>query len=186
MLGSKPDAEDVVQDTFLKWLSVDRESINNVKAYLIRSVTNNCINHLNAFNHKKREYLETFQNFELVSDQDFEGFDMDNEIAEALGIIQKKLEPVEKAIYLLREVFNVEYDELTVIFDKKKENCRQMVSRAKEKLSIDKIKFPIDLPSHTQLLESFSKACSFDDPQELIRTLNREIEERKLQEKKSR
>jgi RNA polymerase sigma factor (sigma-70 family) len=179
MLGSTQDAEDVVQDTFLRWLSVDQEKIANKKAYLIRSVRNNCLNHINSFNEKKKEYMETWNSFEFVAEEDFADFDLETEIAEALGILQKKLEPVEKAIYLMREVFNVEYDELTEMFDKKKDNCRKIVSRAKEKLSIEGMTFNMEIPSHKSLIESFTKACSFGDPEEIIHNMNREIEERK-------
>lgn len=179
MVGSLQDAEDIVQDTFLKWLSVDHEKINNTKAYLIKSVTNNCINHLNAFNEKKKEYIETYKAFEFVEKDDFEDFDFSNELSEALKHLHRKLEPVEKAMYLMREVFNYEYEELQHIFEKKKDNCRQLVSRAKEKLTVDKIKFTIDLPTHKSFFDSFRKACKLDDPEELIAKLNREIQDRK-------
>ncbi len=179
MVGCIHDAEDIVQDTFLKYLSVDKTKIENTKAYLVRAVTNNCINHLNAFNQKKKEYLETWQNLELSDIINFDSFDLENEISTALAAVHKKLEPVEKAIFLMREVFDYEYDELQEIFEKKKDHCRQIVSRAKEKITLDKIKFKIDLPNHKRLLDSFNNACSFGDPKELISNLNREIEERK-------
>lgn len=179
MVGCIHDAEDIVQDTFLKYLSVDKTKIENTKAYLVRAVTNNCINHLNAFNQKKKEYIETWQNLEISDIINFDSFDIENEISSALAAIHKKLEPAEKAIFLMREVFDYEYDELQEIFEKKKDHCRQIVSRAREKMSLDKIKFKIDLPNHKKLLESFNNACSFGDPEELIATLNREIEERK-------
>ena len=57
LLRSKADAEDVVQETFLKWLTIDSEKIENTKAYLIKAVTNNCLNHINSLRKKKEEYL---------------------------------------------------------------------------------------------------------------------------------
>jgi RNA polymerase sigma-70 factor (ECF subfamily) len=183
MVGCMHDAEDIVQDTFLKYLSIDKSKIENTKAYLVRAVTNNCINHLNAFNQKKKEYIDSFNNFELSDMINFDSFDLENEISTALASVHKKLEPVEKAIFLMREVFDYEYDELQDIFEKKKDHCRQIVSRAKEKLTLDKMKFKVDMPNHKKLLESFNNACSFGDPDELIATLNREIAERKKLEK---
>ena len=59
MVGSIADAEDIVQDTFLKWLSVDHKRIDNTKSYLVRAVTNNCINHINSLNRKKNEFLDS-------------------------------------------------------------------------------------------------------------------------------
>merc|ERR1711939_411348 len=59
MVGCMHDAEDMVQDAFLKYLTVDQEKIVNAKAYLIKSVTNNCLNHLNSLKEKKKDYLES-------------------------------------------------------------------------------------------------------------------------------
>ena len=61
LLRCKADAEDMVQETFIKWLSIDPSTIKNTRAYLMTAVTNNCINHLNALKRKKEEYLESFQ-----------------------------------------------------------------------------------------------------------------------------
>ena len=140
MVGSREDAEDIVQDAFVKWLTIDQEKVQNTKAYLIRTVTNNCINHLNSFKKKKGEYLSQIRNSELLEkyrEFEFPRFDFENELSEALAVIHKKLEPVETGIYLLREVFDFDYEELQKIFGKKKDNCRQLFLRAKEKLTQD-------------------------------------------------
>jgi len=177
MVGSLQDAEDIVQDTFVKWLTIDHEKIENTRAYLVRTVTNNCINHLNSFRKKKSEYFSQVRNSELLEKyRDFElpRFDLENELSEALAIIHKKLEPVEKGIYLLREVFDFEYEDLQHIFGKKKENCRQLFSRAKEKLQQEnkKTKTPSAQPLH--LLESFKKACNFGQLSEFVSQISLE------------
>ena len=177
MVGSLADAEDIVQDTFLKWLTINTEKIENTKAYLIRAVTNNCLNHLETLKRKKDECLQNIKPAELIDwykEKEFFNFDMENEIAAALDVIHKKLEPVEKGIYVLREFFNFEYEELQHIFDKKKDNCRQLFSRAKDKLSQETSKIKIDLPQ-TNLLESFKKACHFGSPADLIKNVKQEI-----------
>jgi len=169
MVGSLQDAEDIVQDTFVKWLTIDQEKIDNTRAYLVRTVTNNCINHLNSFRKKKSECFSQVRNVELLEryrDFEFPCFDLENELSEALAVIHKKLEPVEKGIYLLREVFNFEYEDLQHIFGKKKENCRQLFSRAKEKLQKDNKKekaVPVQ-----PLLDSFKKACNFGQVSEFV------------------
>jgi len=179
MVGSIEDAEDIVQDTFLKWLTIDTSKISNTKAYLIKSVTNNCLNHLNTIKRKKNELMDgTFDFIEKNKELDITKFDLENEVSEALEIIHKKLEPVEKAIYLLREVFNFEYDELQEIFDKKKDHCRQLLSRAKEKLNQEKSRFSIDLTKHTQMLDSFKKACDLGHATDLIHDLGQDIAQR--------
>ena len=178
MVGSLADAEDIVQDTYLKWLTVDQDRIQNTKAYLVKAVTNNCINHLNSLKRKKEEYLENFNPGEMIDkyiDFDRAKFDLDNEIAAALQVVHKKLEPLEKAIFLLREVFDFEYDDLQALFDKKKDNCRQIFCRAKEKLNqkTQKFKKEISLPSN--FLDNFTEACALGVPSDFLNDLKNEI-----------
>ncbi len=175
MVGSLQDAEDIVQDTFLKWLTIDQKKIQNTKAYLIKSVTNSCINHLNTIKRKKKEYIDSINPSELMVKYDWSHIDLEHELSSALAVIHKKLEPVEKAVYLLREVFNFDYDELQEIVNKKKDNCRQLFSRAKEKLSIDTAKLNFEIGNSSQLFESFKKACSLGEASELIDNLKLEI-----------
>lgn len=187
MVGSWQDAEDIVQDTFVKWLTIDHEKIENTKAYLIRTVTNNCINHLNSFRKKKSEYFSNLKNSELLEkyrDFEFPRFDLENELSEALALIHKKLEPIERGIYLLREVFDFEYEDLQEIFGKKKENCRQLFARAKEKLQQEnkqKASTPTQQP--LQLLENFKKACNFGQLSEFVSQLSQEVNKLTLQKK---
>lgn len=179
MVGSLQDAEDIVQDTFVKWLTIDHEKIENTKAYLVRTVTNNCLNHLNSFKKKKNEYisnLKTSEFFEKYKEFEFPRFDLENELSEALNIIHKKLEPVEKGIFLLREVFDVDYEELQQIFGKKKENCRQLFLRAKAKLNKENQQSKSKTKLHTQLLDNFKNACSFGNLSDFIHQLSREAE----------
>ena len=178
MVGSMQDAEDIVQDTFVKWLTIDHEKVENTKAYLVRTVTNNCINHLNSFRKKKSEYFSNLKNSELMEkyrDFEFPRFDLENELSEALVVMHKKLEPVERGIYLLREVFDFEYEDLQHIFGKKKENCRQLFVRAKSKLQQEnkKVKNPDQQP--LQLLESFKKACNFGQLSEFVGHISLEV-----------
>lgn len=187
MVGSLQDAEDIVQDTFVKWLSIDQAKIENTKAYLIRTVTNNCINHLNSFRKKKNEYFSNLKHSELLEKyRDFElpRFDLENELSEALALLHKKLEPIEKGIYLLREVFDFEYEDLQEIFGKKKENCRQLFARAKEKLQQEsKKKAFTEAAQPLQLLESFKKACNFGQLSELVNQITQEVNKFTLQKK---
>ena len=177
MVGSLADAEDIVQDTFLKWLSTNTEKIENTRAYLIKAVTNNCINHLEALKRKKDECLQNLNPSELIDwykEKEFFRFDMENEISAALNVIQKKLEPLEKGIFVLRELFDFDYEELQHIFDKKKENCRQLFSRAKGKLSEETGKVKTDVANHS-IIDNFKKACNFGSPADFIKEVKREM-----------
>lgn len=178
MVGSIADAEDIVQDTFLKWLTSDQKKIQNTKSYLIKAVTNNCINHINSIKRKKNEILDSINPSLLIEkyrESDFAKFDLENEVAAALGELHRKLEPLEKSIYILREIFDVEYEHLQEIFDKKKDNLRQLFSRAKEKLNQESKKLKSIEVKPTQFLESFKSACNKGHIEQFVQHLKSDL-----------
>lgn len=178
LLRCKADAEDVVQDTFVKWLSIDHTKIQNTKAYLIKAVTNNCLNHLNTLKKKKEEYWDSFQFSELLvkfKESDLAHFDFEKELSAAFKVIQHKLEPLERAAYLLREVFDFDYDAIQKVLDKKADHCRQLLSRARKKLDEEKGKMKMGMPDTSQLFESFKKACDLGNATEFIQHLKSDI-----------
>lgn len=174
MVKSKADAEDIVQDTFLKWLSIEKEKINNTQAYLIKSVTNNCINHLQALKRKKLEYLDQINLPELLTkfrELDMSQIDLNANIQTALKVIHNKLEPLERAVFVLREVFNFDYEALQEVLEKKKDHCRQLFSRAKKKLAQESLKMNVDWPAKPLWVENFTKACEMGFSNDLIKSL---------------
>jgi RNA polymerase sigma factor (sigma-70 family) len=164
MVGCMHDAEDIVQDTFYKYLTIDTSKIENTKAYLIRSVTNNCLNHLNSLKERKKDYLETIKLPEIFDKIDFSHLDVKQEVSTALAVLHKKLGPLERGLFLLREGFDFEYDELQEIFQKKKEHCRQLVCRAKDKLSkeTDRFTFSFDVDAYFEAINKASQEGNFD------------------------
>lgn len=179
ILKCKADAEDVVQETFIKWLHAEQEKIENTRAYLIKAVTNNCINHLNTIKKKKEEYIESFHWPEFIEkfrDSDFSQIDIESRVNKALLVLQHKLEPLERAVYLLREVFDVDYQSLQEILDKKQEHCRQLLCRARKKLQDEKLLMQAAIePRRNALVESFQKACDFDNVSDLVQHLRQEV-----------
>lgn len=178
LLRCKADAEDVVQDTFIKWLSIDQAKIQNTKAYLIKAVTNNCLNHISALKRKKEEYWDSIMLSELVvkfKESDFANIDFEKELALAFKVIHTKLEPLERAAYLLKEVFSFDYEAIQKVLDKKADHCRQLFCRAKKKLS--EASFMPELPETSPLFESFKAACTLDNASEFIQHLKQDIKE---------
>ncbi len=169
IVGSMHDAEDIVQDTFLKYLTIDGNKINNTKAYLIKSVTNNCLNHINSLKQKKKEYLESIKLPEFMEKIDLSHLDIKHEFEVAVATLHKKLEPLERAVFILRECFDYEYDELQEILDKKKDHCRQLFCRAKQKLSQSspKINIHVDL-FKGGMFDTFKNAFSKGQMNEFI------------------
>lgn len=176
MVRSKADAEDIVQETFIKWLLQEQKKIKNTKAYLIKALTNNCLNHLNLLKTKRLESLENFHWQEFVEkfkeSTDLSHIDLEVELGKAFQVIQTKLEPLERAVYVLKEVFDFDYHALQQVLDKKQEHCRQLFCRAKKKLQEETDHFhSVFQPRKEALLESFRKACEFGQPVDFIAQL---------------
>ena len=133
----KADAEDIVQETFLKWLTLSPQKIENTKAYLIKAVKNNCLNHLNTLRKKKEELFsqhnlaEIFGRFKETS---LGHLDFDVEMSKALKVLQTKLEPLERAVYLLKEVFDFDYEALQETLDKKEGSLPPTVMQSKKEI----------------------------------------------------
>lgn len=176
----KADAEDIVQETFLKWLSLGPQQIGNLKAYLVRAVTNNCLNHLEALRKKKEKFFNTTNFTEIIThfkETNLAHLDVDIDVSVAWKVLLTKLEPLERAIYLLKEVFDFDYDALQETFNKKKEHCRQLLCRAKKKLQSGTPEKGLIYREHdrTGFLDSLRKALHRDDATELILKLKKDI-----------
>lgn len=172
LLKCKADAEDVVHETLEKWMESNQQKIRDTKAYLIRSVTNNCFTHLEKTRLKKtislpEEGQKGFLSF--FSELNFSGFDLDQQLKGAFDVLHSRLEPMERAIYLLRTAFDVDYKELSAMFDRNADHCRQLFSRASKKLEVPASFKGISAPAG--LLESFKRACDAGNPSELIQDL---------------
>lgn len=178
LVRSRADADDIVQETFLKWLSIDSDKIQNTKAYLIKAVTNNCFNHLSSLKKKKEEYLDSINVSEFIhrfKENNFAHLDLEADLSKAFKVMLTKLEPLERAVYVLKEVFDFDYEALQEALDKKKDHCRQLVCRAKKKLSEETSKMHFDLPDGSQLMASFRKACDMGNAAEFVQDLKRDI-----------
>jgi RNA polymerase sigma factor (sigma-70 family) len=169
------DAEDIVQETFLRWLTIDQKKIENTKAYLIKAVTNNCLSHLETIKRKKEEYFDSISSSEFVQklkEVSFTHLDLDVDLKHAFKVLTAKLQPLERAVFLLKEVFDFDYDSLQKTLDKKKDHCRQLLSRAKKKLSEGTPKLETQVA--TNLLDSFRK----ENLTELINHLKEDIKKK--------
>lgn len=178
LVKCKEDAEDIVQETFVKWLTIDQKKIENTKAYLIKAVTNNCLKHLELLKKKKEECIDAIQSSELVHwfrDINFNHLDIDIDLKAAFRVLQTKLQPLERAVFLLKDVFDFDYDTLQETLDKNKEHCRQLLCRARKKLSEETAKIHFDLSPKSSLLNSFRKAVDLDNVGGLVNELKKEI-----------
>lgn len=170
------DAEDAVQEAFVKWLTIDNSKIENTKAYLVKMVTNTCLNIIQSKKDRRPVSVEVLNE---VADKDNEKkihhFDQENQLKEAWKFLHRKLEPIEKTVFVLREVFNVEYQDIQLIVGRKAENCRKIVSRANEKLQSTKLpKIQINIPE-VHLFESFKAASQKGNITQMVQDLTSDL-----------
>lgn len=178
ILKCREDAEDIVQETFAKWLAIDHEKIENTKAYLIRAVTNNCLKHIEAIRKKKEECLDAIHSSELAHwfrEININSIDIDANVKAAIRVLQTKLQPLERAVFLLKDVFDFDYDTLQKTLDKNKDHCRQLLCRARKKLADETSRIQFDLPRGSALIDSFRKACDMDNVAGLVNELKKDI-----------
>jgi RNA polymerase sigma factor (sigma-70 family) len=180
MVNNLMDAEDIVQDTLLKFLSSNHQHVQNLKAYLIKAVTNNCINHLKKLKQNAEEIIDPLLHAEWMGSIDFDlhKIDLDAELSAALKVLMQKLEPSERAVFLFREVFSFDYAEIAEIVEKKKDNCRQLFCRAQSKLQEEKTRFNLNLDHHRQTFNSFVESCREGSFKNLVDSLKSDIAEK--------
>jgi len=173
IVGCSAIAEDMVQDTFLNWFKNERKEVKDAKAYLISSVRNLSINHLKK---KKDELFENFTpnlpSFSINTDISY--LDIKQEISESMAVLLKKLAPAERAVFVLKEVFNFDYSDLPAIIGKTSDNCRQLLSRAQQKLNQEKERFTLEPQKLSSLIGNFKKA-TLGEFEGLIKTLKEDI-----------
>ena len=176
--GSFEDGQDLVQDTLEKWFKADLKKIDNHKSYLIRALINNCQSHLRNLKTKK-ENLESFHANLIKSnpyfEMDVDFLDKDSQFKRGIDFIYNTLKPLERGVFILREVFNLDYEVIQDVVGKKADNCRQALSRAKVKLGLEIKKGEILAQTKSDELGRIIKEASSGKFQELFSFLNLEL-----------
>lgn len=187
MLGSVMDAEDCVQETFLRWHhaceSLDADAIRSPRSYLCTTVTRLCIDVLRSARVQREAYMGVWLPEPLVTDYQ-SGAQADPEASveqsESLSLaflrVLEHLSPVERAVFLLRQVFDFEYDEIAQIVQKSAENCRQIMRRARHHLSEHTHHYEMPPQQREQLTNQFIQACATGDMQGLLTLLADDVE----------
>ncbi|MBD1382922.1 RNA polymerase sigma-70 factor [Metabacillus arenae] len=174
MLGSVMDAEDIVHDAFLSFNHLEnKETIKNPKAFLCKIVTNRTIDKLRSAAHKRNEYVGTWLPEPLVEEKNdpSHSYIMKESISMAYLLLLQQLSEIERAVFILREVFQYEYDEIADIVDKKSTNCRQIFHRAKKSMGEEPKTSKTELAKMTIKVEQFIKALQRADISQMLETL---------------
>ena len=177
MLGTVTDAEDLVQETFIKWRKVDVWDLKNPQAYLMTIITRLCLDYLRSARVKREQYVGTWLPQPIVSykNEPIENAELADSLSMAFLVVLEKLSPIERAVFLLREVFEYDYEAIATIANKTTANCRQIARRAKLQLKNHNSRFTPSDEQQQQLTEKFIQACDRGNLSELIALLSADI-----------
>lgn len=173
MTGSVEDSKDILQDVLEKRLRLSG-TVENEKAYLAKAVANTALNYLKKQEQERKQYFGLWLPEPFEAEQVGIGQEEDKELSYGFLLLLEKLSPLERAVYLLRESFELPYSELAANFDINEAHCRQLYHRAKERLLARK-RFAADQQHSGKVLDLFQEACLSGDLSRLIDQLKEDI-----------
>ncbi|NYI06975.1 RNA polymerase sigma-70 factor [Allostreptomyces psammosilenae] len=176
MLGSAADAEDVLQETWLRWVEVDLEQVQDQRAYLVRITTRQALNRLRAMTRRKEAYVGPWLPEPLLTAPDVaQDVELAESVSMALMLVLETLAPTERAVFVLHEVFDVGYDEIAEAVGKSPAAVRQIAHRARRHVDARRPRQTAS-PSRTRAaLASFQRALETGDLQGLLDVLAPEV-----------
>ena len=178
MLGSVMDAEDLVQETYLRWQEAADADIRSPQAYLATIITRLAINHLGSARVQRETYIGPWLPEPLVTDPSADpsgAVELAESLSMAFLVLLERLSPVERAVFLLHEVFDFEYAEIARIVRKSEVNCRQLLTRAKQRIGDRRTRFPASTEQAQRLTERFTHAAGAGDLDGLLAMLAEDI-----------
>ncbi|MFI6061736.1 RNA polymerase sigma-70 factor [Streptomyces sp. NPDC051286] len=176
VLGSAADAEDVLQETWLRWVEVDLAQVRDQRAYLVRITTRQSLNRLRTMKRRREAYVGPWLPEPLLTTPDVaEDVELAESLSMAMMLVLERLSPTERAVFVLREVFEVSYDDIAEAVGKSPAAVRQIAHRARRHVDARRPRRVVS-PSETRaVLESFQRALETGDPQGLLDILAPEV-----------
>ncbi|NXY98903.1 RNA polymerase sigma-70 factor [Streptomyces sp. BR123] len=176
MLGSAADAEDVLQETWLRWVKVDLDHIRDQRAYLVRITTRQALNRLRSMKRRREAYVGQWLPEPLLTTPDVaEDVELAESMSMAMMLVLESLSPTERAVFVLREVFDVGYDEIAEAVGKSPAAVRQIAHRARRHVDARRPRKRASAGETRAALESFRRALETGDPQDLLDVLAPEV-----------
>jgi RNA polymerase sigma-70 factor (ECF subfamily) len=177
MLGSAADAEDMLQEAFIRWQHVSPVEIKSPKAMLVTIITRLCINHVQSARVKREEYFGQWLPEPLLTgprENPLLAFEMGESLSLAFLVLLERLTPMERAALLLRDVFDYAYSEIASILEQTETNCRQILRRARQRVKEEHRRFDASHEQRAELLRRFSEASMKGDMEGLVALLAKE------------
>lgn len=179
MLGSRAEAEDIVQEAWLRWAEVDEAGVEHAGAFLSRLVTNLCLDKLRSAAAQREHYVGVWLPEPMLEDEALFGWapgpDKQAEFAQDVSIAfmlaLERLSPLERAAFLLHDVFDMDYGEIAGHLDRSEAACRQLISRARKNVKADYARREVAKEEGERLVEAFMQAVRSHDVSGLARLL---------------
>jgi RNA polymerase sigma-70 factor (ECF subfamily) len=178
MVGSVSEAKDLVQDTYLRWQDVEISEVDNPRSYLTTIVTRLCIDHMRSARVKREKYTGPWLPEPIAGDTYFapdQQVELKDSLSTAFLVMLEALNPVERAVFLLREIFDYEYEEVAEIVDKSVVNCRKIASRARKQIEKEPSRFDVSPEKQEVLVRRFMEAIEGEDMDALLDILEEDI-----------
>jgi RNA polymerase sigma-70 factor (ECF subfamily) len=178
MLGSVMDAEDMVQETYLRYRATPPEAIASPKAFLTTILTRLCMDQLHLARRQRETYLGPWLPEPIgdaAAQNPAERVDVEEAVSLALLVLLEQLQPVERAVFLLREVFEYDYEQIAAFLGKSEVACRQAFSRAKKHIADHRPRFPASQAAHQKILSGFLRAVQAGDMTALVDMLSADV-----------
>ncbi len=169
LLGSAADAEDVLQETWLRWTGVDLDTVRDQRAYLIRITTRRALDRLRALGRRKESYIGPWLPEPLLTAPDVaEDIELAEHISMAMLLVLETLLPIERAVFVLREVFDLEYEEIAEAVGRTPTAVRQLAYRARSHVSARRPRGKVSAADTRAALTAFQRAVDTGDLQHLL------------------
>jgi RNA polymerase sigma-70 factor (TIGR02957 family) len=169
MLGSAADAEDVLQETWLRWAGVDLDTVRDQRAYLVQITTRQALSRLRTLGRRKESYVGPWLPEPLLTAPDVaEDVELADSVSMAMLLVLETLTPTERAVFVLREVFDVTYDEIAQAVGKSPAAVRQIAHRARAHVAARRPRGPVSPAETRDALEAFQRAAETGDLQRLL------------------
>jgi RNA polymerase sigma-70 factor (ECF subfamily) len=179
MLGSVAEAEEVVQDAWLRWHEADKSSFDSAEAWLVTVVTRLSIDRLRAAKVQREHYIGAWMPEPTLTespDTPEESLARADNISVAFLAVLERLAPEARAAFLMREVFDADYDEVALTLGKSEAACRQLVHRAKAQVQEARPRFQVSRETHQRLLRAFADAAARGSLQDLKALMAEDVE----------
>lgn len=178
MLGSVMDAEDILQEAFLRWQKIAAAEVRSPRAYLMTMVTRLCVDQLRLARVQREEYVGAWLPEPLLQSIDSDPaslIERHESISTAFLLLLESLSPLDRAVFLLHEVFNYSFVEIATIVGRTPTDCRQIAHRARQRLLEGRPRFTVETETVERVVEQFLRACIGGDMAALLALLSPDI-----------